>query len=150
MKLTVQKRLAAGILKCSESKVAFDDQRIDEIKEAITKNDIRKLIKDYAIIRKKENGPSRVRANKTRTQKIKGRRKGSGSRKGRESARTEPKREWINRVRKQKAFLKGLRDNKRIETKDYRVLYLKAKGGFFRSLRHIKMFITDQKIIKKE
>ena len=41
MKLSNQKRMAAEVLKVGESKVIFDPKRTKEIKEAITKADIR-------------------------------------------------------------------------------------------------------------
>ena len=43
-----------------------------------------------------------------------------------------------------RAFLKELRDKGIISKEDYRVLYAKVKGGFFRSKRHIKLYIADQ------
>ena len=42
--LNVQKRLAAQILKCGRNRVRFDPDRLEDIKEAITKTDIRSLI----------------------------------------------------------------------------------------------------------
>ena len=38
MKIKHQKRLAGQILKCSKNKIKYDLSRIDDIKEAITKN----------------------------------------------------------------------------------------------------------------
>ena len=49
--MKTQKRLAAYILKCSPKKVKFDETKLEEIKEAITKADIRGLIAQ-GIIRK--------------------------------------------------------------------------------------------------
>ena len=49
MKLDNQKRLAAQILKCSKKRVKFDPDRSSDIKESITKADIRNLIKEEAI-----------------------------------------------------------------------------------------------------
>ncbi len=55
MKLTVQKRLAASLFKCSEKRVWFDEDRLADIKEAITKNDIKALISQGAIRLKPSN-----------------------------------------------------------------------------------------------
>jgi large subunit ribosomal protein L19e len=49
MKLKVQKRLAADILKCSIKKIKIDQSRLEDIKESITKKDIRTLIKEGAV-----------------------------------------------------------------------------------------------------
>jgi len=149
MKLNIQKRLASQTLKCSEKRIVFDTDRLDEIKEAITKADIRALVKKDAIRRKPMKSVSRGRARKIRTQKIKGRRKGHGSRKGRKTARTPKKRAWINKIRTQKKLLKLLIDKEIISKRNYRTLYLKSKGGFFRSRRHIKLYIKEQNLALK-
>ncbi|MBW2966048.1 50S ribosomal protein L19e, partial [Candidatus Woesearchaeota archaeon] len=82
MKLNLQKRLAAQILKCGEKKICMDTSRLEDIKEAITKADIRSLVSEGVIKRKQSNAASRVRARKIAVQKRKGRRKGAGKRKG--------------------------------------------------------------------
>jgi large subunit ribosomal protein L19e len=143
MELKVQKKLAAAVLKCSKSRIKFDPERLDEIKEAITKVDIKSLIKDNAISRKPVNNTSRFRARKKIVQKRKGRQKGAGSRKGKVTARLPKKRRWINRIRIQREFLKYLRDKEFIDKKVCRDLYLKCKGGFFRSKRHLKLYIDE-------
>ena len=148
MELKVQKKLAGSVLKCSKSRIKFDTERLDEIKEAITKADIKALIIDHAISRKPVMNTSRFRARKKLIQKRKGRQKGEGSRKGKATARLPKKRRWINQVRIQREFLKYLNDNKIIEKKVYRDLYLKCKGGFFRSKRHLKLYIDEHGLEK--
>lgn len=150
VQLTVQKRLAGQILKCSPKRIVFDQSRITDIKESITKSDIRGLIKDKAIIRLQKDGISRVRARKIRRQKQRGKRRGSGSRKGTRNARNNSKRVWINQIRLLRDILKQLKDKKLIETSTYRELYDKAKGGFFRSKRHLKLYIEERSLIKKK
>ena len=51
---SLQKRLAAQVLKVGQSKVWLDPEHLKEIKEAITKADIRKLIMKGWIKAKKE------------------------------------------------------------------------------------------------
>jgi large subunit ribosomal protein L19e len=58
MNLKVQKRIAAEILKCSPKRVTFDTESLDEIKEAITKEDLRGLISSGAIAKKSAKGVS--------------------------------------------------------------------------------------------
>ena len=151
MELKVQKRLAASVLKCSESNVWFDGSRLDEIKEAITKADLRALASKGAIQVKHSKFKSRSGSRHNHAQKVKGRQKGHGSRKGRKTARTPAKRTWINTIRSQRRFLRSLKKGSLVSKKDYRELYNKSKGGFFRSIRHIKVFIDERNlIIKKE
>ena len=51
--LDVQRRLAAQILKCGENRIRFDLERLEDIKEAITKTDIRSLINNGVISRRR-------------------------------------------------------------------------------------------------
>ena len=147
MKLDNQKRLAACVLKCSKKRIILDPDRSSEIKEAITKVDIRGLIKDKAIKKVHAKGVSRGRARKRIIQKRKGKQKGKGSKKGSRGARIPRKREWINKIRTQRKLLRTLKENKIINNKLYRDLYSKSTGGFFRSKRHIKIFLEER--IKK-
>lgn len=149
MHLTVQKRLAAHVLKCSEKKVAFDPSRLEEIKEAITKADVRNLIKRGAIIRKPDRNTSRGRARELHQQKVSGKRRGHGSRKGGQKARTPKKKTWMNSVRLQRGFIRLLRDKKVIDQKTFRLFYVMIKSGVFRSKRHIKLYMEEHGIGKK-
>ena len=97
MKLKTQKELSAGLLKCSKKRVIFDTERLEEIKEAITKEDLRGLIKDDAISAKPIKGVSRGRARKRQEQRKKGRQKGPSSKKGKKTARAPKKKEWMKK-----------------------------------------------------
>ena len=72
MELKNQKRLAAAVLKCSGKKVRFSTENLDEIKEAITKADIKSLINQGVISLKKINSLSRSGARKNLKQKRSG------------------------------------------------------------------------------
>jgi large subunit ribosomal protein L19e len=149
MRLHVQKRLAASILKRSKDKVAIDQSRLEDVKEAITRFDIKSLIKDGAIKAKPVKGPSKVRARKIKVQKRKGRRSGMGSRKGKTHARLSKKEAWMVVIRGQREFIRELTEKGPSDGKVFRELYLKAKGGFFRSKRHIKLYIEEHNLVKK-
>jgi len=148
--LDVQRRLAAQILKCGTNRVKFDPGRLEDIKEAITKTDIRSLISNGAISKKRLLNTSKFWSRKRKEQKINSRQKGFGSRKGKKTARLKPKREWINKVRLQRSFIKSLRDKKLISIMGYHELYAKSKGGFFRSLRHLKLYTKERELTKNE
>ncbi|MBW2991147.1 50S ribosomal protein L19e [Candidatus Woesearchaeota archaeon] len=149
MKLTLQKRLAAKILKCSEKRVVFEPARLEDVKEAITKTDVRLLIGEGVIKEKPKQGVSRVRANKRRIQRRKGLRKGEGSRKGKVNARESKKQAWMKKIRAQRKFLKQLKKGALIKPRMYKKLYAKSKGGFFRNIKHIKLYIQENKLILK-
>ncbi len=147
--MMLQKKLASDIMKCSPSRIKLDPEKLTEIKEAITKFDIRNLIKKGIIKTMPARGTSRLRIRKIQKQKRKGRRKGQGSRKGTFAARIDEKTTWINTVRLQRKLLSKLRSNKLIEPKIYRELYKKSKGGYFRSIRHIKIYLKEHNLINK-
>ena len=148
MNLRNQKRIAADILKKGVKKIKFNTERSSDIKEAITRSDIRTLIIDKAIKAEPKRGVSRSRARKTIIQKRKGRQTGSGSRKGKKTSRLSKKQDWMNHVRKQREFVKELRDKKLITTSVYRTMYKKIKGGYFRSKNHVKLYLTENKLFE--
>lgn len=49
--LKMQRRIAAELLKCGENRVWIDPEKVDEVASAITREDIRRLIKE-GVIRK--------------------------------------------------------------------------------------------------
>lgn len=134
-------------MKCSKKRIKFDNDRLSDIKEAITKADIKDLINDKAIKKVHAKGVSRVRARKRLVQRKKGKQKGRGSIKGAKNARLPRKREWINKIRSQRKLLSELKEKKIIDDALYSELYLKSKGNFFRSRRHIKLYLEGR--IKK-
>ncbi len=148
MNLKLQRRLAASILKCGENRVWMDPDELETIAEAVTKEDIRGLIEDGLIKRKPVRGTSRARARIRAIQRSKGRRRGHGRRKGRKTARMPRKRKWIIRIRALRKKLKELKEAGMLETRAYRILYRKAKGGEFRSVAHLESYIESQKLIK--
>jgi len=148
MKLTIQKRLAADIMKCSPKKIVFDNSQLAEIKEAITKADIKTLIANNVIWIRPAKSPSRGRARKISAQKKKGRRRGDGSKKGKATARLSKKDAWKISIRTQRKLIKELRDKDLISKKDYQIIYRKSKGGFFRSRKHIKMYLDEHGLFK--
>lgn len=146
--LLIQRRLSAQILKCGENRVTFNQDSIDDIKGAITKADIRVLIGKGVISKKRVLNTSRYRARNKKYQKSASRQKGFGSRKGKSTARLPPKREWMNKIRLQRVFIKSLRDRDMVASSDYHELYMKSKGGFFRSLRHLKLYTKEREMVK--
>ena len=146
--MKVQKRLASQILKCSPYRIVFDTEYLDEIKEAITNADIRSLISQGIISRKPVNATSRFHARKIKAQKRKGRRKGFGSRKGVKTARTPSKEQWIRKIRLQRELLRILREKEVIDSSLDRSLYMKSRVGFFRSRRHMNLYIKEVALAK--
>jgi large subunit ribosomal protein L19e len=145
-----QRRLAASLLKCGENRVWMDPDRVEEIAKAVSRSDIKVLIKGKVIRSKQIIGISSGRKKYIREQKKKGRRKGHGSRKGAKYARLSRKERWINTIRPIRAYLRELRDSKSIDRTTYRKYYLKAKGGEFKSKHHLKMHLISDGVLKGE
>ncbi|MFP4116633.1 MAG: 50S ribosomal protein L19e [Candidatus Aenigmatarchaeota archaeon] len=146
MDLSTQKEMAADVLDCGKNKVWIDSERQEEVVDAITKADIRRLVQKGIIKEKESNGQSRSRTRKKQAQKKKGRRKGHGRRKGSTKKR---KKKWISRIRAQRKLLKELRDNGKIDRSTYRSLYKKSKGGRFDSKKQLKNFIKKEGMLKQ-
>ena len=145
-----QRRMAASILKCGVNRVWMDQDRLDEIAQAVTKDDIRVLIKGKAIQSKQKKGISKGRKRYALKQKQKGRRRGHGSRKGTKYARFSRKQQWIHTIRPLRSLLKELRGDGSITPTTYRRYYLKSKGGEFRSRRHLKSHLIADGVLKQE
>ncbi|HSU72302.1 MAG TPA: 50S ribosomal protein L19e [Candidatus Binatia bacterium] len=148
--MMLQKRLAGKILKCSPTRVWVDPTKLEEVKGAITKFDVRRLIAQGVISKMPLYGGSKVRARVRQVQRSRGRRRGIGSRKGSAGARTPGKETWMARIRAQRDLIKRLRDNSHVSAETYKQLYNKAKGGFFRSTGHIKIYLEEQKLFLKK
>ncbi len=150
MKLMTQRRLAAQMLKCGETRVWFDPARLAEIKEAITKQDIRSLIKDLAVQKHQVSAISGFKRKKMIVQRRKGRRGGLGSRKGKKTARLHVKTSWMRRIRAQRIFLKNLKGTEKIGSGTFGKLYALSKGGFFRSRKHIQRYMEEHNLVNNE
>ncbi len=147
--MKLQRRLAAQVLKCGENRVWIDPNALEDVSSASTKDDIRELIESGVIKRKPVKGISRARINARKAQRKKGRRRGYGRRKGKKTARMPRKELWMIRIRAIRKRLKYLRDSGAIDRKTYRMLYMKAKGGEFRSVSHLNAYLQTQGIIEE-
>lgn len=127
------RRLASEILKVGRNRIWIDMENIDRISSVLSREDVRKLVKEGVIRKRPMHTPSRGRI------KIK-RRKGPGSRKGRFIHEKEL---WIKKVRAQRKYLKMLRERKVISRKTYRKLYALVKGNMFRSIKHLRSYILE-------
>ena len=56
----------------------------------------------------------------------------------------------MQKVRVQRELLRKLKEKGMIAREDFKELYTKVKGGFFRNKRHIKIYIEEKGLIKKK
>ncbi len=146
--LSPQKRMASKMLKIGSSRVWMDPKSIDDISEAVTREDVRKLIKRNVIQKKTAKSNSRSRFRVTKAQRDKGRRKGQGSRKGTRNAREPRKDRWVKNVRSMRRALRELRDSGKLSKKDYRKLYSQIKGGVFHNKSALITHLKDSGLLK--
>lgn len=150
MNIKNQRRMATEIMKCGSSRVWMSPEHEEEIKQSITKDDIRNLIGRGVIRLKQEQGISRGRARELASQKRKGLRRGKGSRKGKVGARYDSKRGWMERIRNLRELFKNLKEKKIISNETYRTLRNKSKGGLFRSRRHVILYLEEHDLFNKK
>ena len=144
LKLTFQRRLAADLLKCGIHRVKLDPEKLEEISEAITREEIRQLIKDGAIEKKQKKGVSRARVRARKRKK-----RGVGSRKGGKYSRLTRKEQWMRRVRAQRKRLRELRDRGLVTKTVYRRIYRMVKAGAFKSVAAMMEYLEQNKLIRR-
>jgi large subunit ribosomal protein L19e len=137
--LRLQRKLAARILRVGENIIWLDPDRMDDIREAITSEDIRDLIKDKAIKKKIARGV-KARAGKLRKKrKKKGRKRGAGKKRKNIKKR---KKIYVENIRKMRNHLKSLKKLKKINSKQYNKLKRLSKAGYLTSIRAIDEYLS--------
>ncbi|MDD5148302.1 MAG: 50S ribosomal protein L19e [Candidatus ainarchaeum sp.] len=140
------KIIAARVLKCGSNRVWFNPEEAEKVKSAMTKEDVKALIQEGIIRKKKANAQSMGRARILSAKKKRGRKRSFGSRRGLKSARSEKRRRWIGRVRALRSELKKLKKEnpKAVEKIGYRKIYRLVKGNFFKGRRYLDAFVEGK------
>lgn len=134
MNLKKKKELAKKTLGAGGKRIIFLKSRLDEIKEAITKKDIRDLQKDGAIMIKEIKG-------RRRKEKI-SKKIGAGSIKRKIRKR---KRGYVRLTRKLRAYLSEVKKRFRLSRKEIDEIRKGIKNRTFRSKSHLKEHIIKIK-----
>ncbi len=132
------RKVAARILKIGESKIWMDPAQIGRVGKAMTKEDLRALIKDGVLKKRHDQMQSRGRARILLAKKKKGRKRGKGKRTGTKKTRKEGKRQWIKNVRAQRRVLSEMKTAGTKLKKPAREIYLLIKGNYFRGKNYVK------------
>ncbi len=141
--------MASQVMKIGENRVWMDPERMDEIESAITREEIKRFIREKAIRKIPERGVSRARARVLHQKRKMGRRRGLGGRAGARTATISRKELWMSKIRAQRRELDDLRNRHLITPKTYRTLYIMSKSGSFRSKSDLRRYIETHELRRK-
>ena len=142
--LRTKKRLVSRITGAGIHRIWFDTEHIDDVSDAITRDNIRSLITANTIKIKPFKGTSRGRAKQKKIQKSK-RGTTAGSKKGKKGARVGKKQVYVKKVRALRYLLKVAKDRNDITNKQFWSLYKKVGGNTVRNKAHLRMLIDEVK-----
>ena len=140
--LKAKKRLASRVVGVGVHRIKFDSDHLDDIADAITRDNIRSLITANTITIKPIVGTSRGRAQAKRIQKKKRGTK-QGSKKGRKGARAPRKDAHMIKVRALRYRLKVAKDRKEITNPEFWQLYKMIGGNTIRNSAHQRSLIEE-------
>ena len=127
MNLGKKKILAAKTLGVGLGRIIFNNERLAEIKEAITKQDIKDLYRDGAISVREIKGQRKIERRKLR------RRPGSIKKKV-----GNRKRSYMMITRKSRAYIGQLRKQGKLSTEDFMLLRKEIRARMFKDRVHLK------------
>ncbi|MBS3071791.1 hypothetical protein J4408_02270 [Candidatus Pacearchaeota archaeon] len=127
MKLDKKKQLAVRTLGVGLGRIIFNNERLNEIKEAITKQDIKDLYESGAISIREIKGRKKIERRKTK--------RGPGSVK----KKVKPgKQGYVKLTRKLRRHLTSLKQKNQITKEQFIGIRKEIKASSFRSLAHMK------------
>ena len=129
MNLRKKKTLAAKALKVGKKRIVFINPRLDEIKEAITKQDIKDLKKEGAIIIKGIKGRKKITKRK---------KKGVGKTKKKVNMR---KKVYATLTRKLRKYIAELKKTEKLNQEEFKDIRKKIRNKFFKSKAHLKEYV---------
>ena len=140
--LKAKKRLTSRVTGVGVHRIRFDSDHLDDIADAITRENIRSLITANTIQIMSFRGTSRGRAQKKKDQKNK-RGTGQGSKQGRKGARVGKKEVYVAKVRALRRLLKIAKDRKEITNPEFWALYKKVGGNTVRNKAHLRLLMEE-------
>lgn len=132
MNLNKKKSLASRTLGIGKTRIVFNINNLNEIKEAITKQDIRDLVANGAIIIKSPKGRKKIVKRNLR------RRMGSVRKKVKTG-----KQDYVKRIRKLRSYLKELKSHDKVSGEKYWKIRKELKASTHKTKHHIKERISQ-------
>ena len=138
--MNLQKKLASKILKCGVKRVWIDPKN-EKVKQAITRRDIKRFIKEGIIKKLPEKAKKKLNVKKQQR---------TGSIKGSRGARVSKKNEWLKIVRPQRRLLRELKQKGQLNPSTYSKIYKMIKGNAFRNKAHLMSYLKDKEILRDD
>jgi len=134
MKLGKKKALSVRALKVGKKRIVFLHSRLDEIKEAITKQDIKDLKKEGAIIIKEVGGQKK--------KEKKRKKRGPGNIKKKVKKR---KQEYVIMTKKLRKYVSEMKKQKKLSNEEISDIRNKIRNRIFKNKEHLKEYIRNLK-----
>ena len=147
--LKAKKRLASRVTGVGVHRIKFDTDHLDDVADAITRENIRSLITANTITIKSFTGTSKGRAHKKKAQRNK-RGTTQGAKKGKKGARVGKKEVYVAKVRSLRRLLKTAKDRKDLTNPEFWILYKKVGGNTVRNKAHLRTLMEEIKEKRKD
>lgn len=140
--LRTKKKLVARVTGVGVHRVKLDSDHLDDVADAITRENIRSLITAKKIKIKPIVGTSKGRSHTKKSQKNK-RGTTQGSKQGRKGARVGKKDVYVTKVRSLRRLLKIAKDRKELTNPEFWALYKKVGGNTVRNKAHLRLLMEE-------
>ena len=140
--LKAKKRLVSRVTGVGVHRIKFDSDHLDDIADAITRENIRSLITANTIKVKPIVGTSKGRSHTKKTQRNKRGTK-QGSKQGKKGARVGKKEIYVAKVRSLRRLLKIAKDRKELTNPEFWSLYKKIGGNTVRNKAHLRLLMEE-------
>ncbi|TLX70211.1 MAG: 50S ribosomal protein L19e [Thaumarchaeota archaeon] len=140
--LKTKRRLVARILGVGANRIKFDSEHLDDVADAITRDNIRSLLTANIIEIRPIKGTSKGRAHHKKSQR---RKRGTkqGSKKGAKGTRIGKKQVYVRKIKALRHRLKVSKGRKEITNQDYWKLYRQVGGNQVRNVAHLRTLIEE-------
>ncbi len=153
MSIKLTKRTAAKILERGVNSIRIKEGAIEEAEKAITREDVRNLIKNGSVYAMQEKHNISMHGKLLGEKRAGGRKRGPGRKRGTRGARTGIL--YKKKIRAQRRVLEALKSEKAIDNVKFKKFYALVKGGTFQTkislLHHVRsqgVQISDEKAEK--
>ncbi len=148
MTIKFARRIASEIMKRGEGSIRINPSSIEDAKKAMTREDVRSLVKNGGVYAIKKKHNVSINAKLLKIRRSKGRGRGPGKRKGTLKARRGER--WIKKVRSQRMLLGRLKSMGKLDNVSFNKYYLLIKGNSFPDKASLILHIREDGIVLKD